>query len=290
VNQIERFLQEKAYLQNVSSATIDWYRHALRKLPCEMPSQEQMDTLVMTLRESGLKETGVNACSRALNCYLKWSNNPAHIRKLREPQFIPPTFTDAQVQSIIRFHPRTFHESRTQLCVLILLDTGARISEILSLRRCDCDMDNLLLTLFGKGRKQRIVPMSIELRRLMYAYTREKQPDDFVLSTSDGKSCNRNVVLREVKSLCQSIGFEPPSRTLHATRSTFATAYLRRGGSALHLQRVLGHSTLTMTSKYVALLTDDLSASHERVSLLNGTQPNPTAVRTPVYGYKPKRD
>jgi integrase/recombinase XerD len=269
VESVTKFLQQKAYLQNVSPATLDWYKHALKKLPCEKPTQEQLDSLVIRLRESGLKETGVNAASRAINCYLKWSGNPAHIRKLREPSFIPPTFTEQQVQSILRFKPRTIYERRTQLCLLVLFDTGARVSEILSLRKSHCDFDNLLLTLFGKGRKQRIVPLSIELRRQLYVYTKEKAATDFVLCTQDGKSCNRHVVLREVKSLCKTLGFAPPSRTLHATRSTFATAYLRRGGSALMLQRVLGHSTLTMTSRYVALQTGDLQQAHERLSLLN---------------------
>jgi len=223
----------------------------------------------MALRQSGLKETGVNACARAINCYLKSIGSPAHIRKLREPSFIPPTFTDQQVQAIIKFKPRTIYERRTQLAMLILFDTGARISEILSLRRANCDFENLLLTLFGKGRKQRVLPISIELRRQLFRHCETMQLTDFVLSTQDGRPVNRNVILRQVKELCRTLGFEPPIRTLHATRSTFATGYLRHGGNALMLQRVLGHSTLAMTSRYVALQTADLSGAHERLSLLN---------------------
>jgi integrase/recombinase XerD len=182
MTQIEKFLKEKMYLQNVSSCTLDWYTHALKKLPSEQPTQEQLNNLVISLRESGLKETAVNACARALNCYLKWSGSSCHIRHLQEPSFIPPTFSITQVNLILKFKPTSFYERRTQLCLLILFDTGARISEILGLRVCEVDFDNLLLTLSGKGRKQRIIPFSNELRRLYY-YTRTLQPQDFVLST-----------------------------------------------------------------------------------------------------------
>ena len=89
MTQIEKFLKEKMYLQNVSSCTLDWYTHALKKLPSEQPTQEQLNNLVISLRESGLKETAVNACARALNCYLKWSGSSCHIRHLQEPSFIP---------------------------------------------------------------------------------------------------------------------------------------------------------------------------------------------------------
>ena len=60
----------------------------------------------------------------------------------------------------------------------------------------------------------------------------------------------------------------PPARTLHAFRHTFAVNYLRRGGSVFHLQKMLGHSSLEMTRRYVNLVTEDLQKIHEKVSLL----------------------
>jgi len=52
------------------------------------------------------------------------------------------------------------------------------------------------------------------------------------------------------------------------SRHTFAINYLRKGGSVFHLQKVLGHSSLEMTRRYANLLTEDLQAIHERISLL----------------------
>ena len=73
--------------------------------------------------------------------------------------------------------------------MLTLLDTGCRIDEVLSLRVEDCDMDNLLLTVNGKGRKQRRVPFSFELRRVLSRYVADycKSGDAVLFGTQRGK-------------------------------------------------------------------------------------------------------
>lgn len=91
---------------------------------------------------------------------------------------------------------------------------------------------------------------------------------DLVFACRTGTRMNRRNVLRSVRDLCHKLGFTPPARTLHCFRHTFATTYLRRGGSVFHLLKCLGHSTLEMSRRYANLGTADLSAIHERVSLL----------------------
>ena len=78
----------------------------------------------------------------------------------------------------------------------------------------------------------------------------------------------RRDVLRDVKRLCLALGFTPPAQTLHCFRHTFGANYVRRGGDIVRLQKVLGHSALETTRRYVNLQTSDLSAVHERISLL----------------------
>jgi integrase/recombinase XerD len=127
-----------------------------------------------------------------------------------------------------------------------------------------------LVTLDGKGRKQRVVPFSFELRKALCRYVTEyRKPDALVLASRNETRLGRRVMLRDVKLLCKRLGFKAPARTLHAFRHTFAINYLRRGGSVFHLQKVLGHSTLEMTRRYANLMTADLQAVHERVSLLS---------------------
>ena len=115
----------------------------------------------------------------------------------------------------------------------------------------DIDLDNLLVTLDGKGRKQRIVPYSFELRRHLFRYVQEfeKKPHELLLSSHGGKMLGRCICLRDVKRLCVRLGFDPPRRTLHAFQHTFSVNYLRKGGSVFHLQKCLGHSSLLLSER-----------------------------------------
>jgi integrase/recombinase XerD len=277
----EQFIRERQLLSNVTPSTVEWYKNSLKWLQSESPSQENLKDTVMRMREKGLKVTGCNCVLRAINAYLHWSAGTErkcgpgcpHLRvpKVKEPQLVLPTFTPQQIRLLVAWKPKQFCQRRLHLLILILLDTGCRITEALTLRVSEIDLANLLVTLDGKGRKQRIVPFSFELRKSIFRYISDynRKPDLLLMASRNETLLGRRVMLRDVKRLCKRLGFAPPARTLHAFRHTFAVNYLRNGGSVFHLQKVLGHSTLEMTRRYANLVTEDLQAVHERVSLLS---------------------
>jgi integrase/recombinase XerD len=227
-----------------------------------------------------LKASAVNAYIQAVNAYLHWCANPdikhnpfcrhARIQKLREPVAILPVYTAVQISTLLKFRPSGFIDRRLHLLVCMLLDTGCRISEVLGIRVENCDVDNLLLIVTGKGDKQRRIPMSIELRKLIVRFVHDFDltPLTPVLCTRRGKRLDVPTCRRDVKNLCSRLGFTAPPRVLHSFRHTFAVNYLKRGGSVFHLQKMLGHSTLTMTRRYANLSVQDLSDVHQRLSLL----------------------
>jgi integrase/recombinase XerD len=271
MDRFEQFTKEREYLMNVSHHTLRWYRHALKWMPSESPTESELKQMVVRMREAGLKPTGCNAACRAINAYLKWAGSPLKIPKLKEPEFIPPVFTEAQAQKIICMKPGNFCQQRMHVLALLLFDTGARISEALGLRWSDVDWGNLLLTLHGKGRKDRIVPMSLELRKALWKFQQGKE-NGWAFAARDGSQIGRCAALRQMKLLCRRLGFEPPARTLHAFRHTFAVNYIRRGGSVFHLQKMLGHSSLEMSRRYSNLGTEDLTRMHQSTSLLAFTR------------------
>lgn len=280
----EQFIRERQYLHNVTPSTVEWYKHSLKWLPSESPSQQDLRDAVIRMSESGRKATGCNCALRAINAYLHWSHAGADVKcgpackhpkiaQLKEPDLVLPTFTAQQIRQLATWKPKGTgkYKRRLRLLILFLLDTGCRISEALGLHVRDLDMENLLVTLDGKGRKQRVVPFSFELRKAMVRYIMEgkKTLESLLFANRTHTMLAHRNVLRNVKGLCRQLGFNPPARTLHAFRHTFAVNYLRRGGSVFHLQKVLGHSTLEMTRRYANLVTTDLQAVHERVSLLS---------------------
>jgi integrase/recombinase XerD len=262
------FIKERLYLHNVSARTIEWYEQSFKWLANPTPTDADLRDFVIRMREQGLKATSCNARIRAVNAYLRWSGSPLHISRLKEEQRVLPTFTVDQIARLAAYKPKRKYQKRLHTLVLLLADTGCRINEALSLRWCDCDFDNLLLTVQGKGRRERKVPMSFQLRRALWRFKQTSTFDDLVFCTRRGTKLGRREVLRDVKVLCNRLGIKPPERTLHAFRHAYAIHYLRKGGSVFHLQRVLGHTTLDMTRRYVNLTTEDLQKAHQATSLL----------------------
>jgi integrase/recombinase XerD len=275
----EQFIRERNLLHNVSPRTLEWYRQSLCYLPCTEPTQQQLNDVICLMRERGLKPSGCNCKIRAINAYLHWASgsegkcgagcNHPQMRRLKEPKLVMPTYTDAQVKKLIAWKPKDRYERRLHLLVLFLLDTGCRIGEAVGLRVADLDFDNLLVTLDGKGSKQRVVPFSFELRKVLYRYVAEYKPNNLLLACETGTQMSRCNALRDVKALCKRLGFTAPARTLHSFRHTFAVNYLRQNCSVFHLQKALGHETLEMSRRYCNLATADLQAVHQRVSLLS---------------------
>ena len=157
---------------------------------------------------------------QAINAYLHWQAKGdakcgvgcVHVRvsKLKEDQLVLPTFTSSQVGLLTKYKPKGPYQKHLHLIILLLLDTGCRIDEALTLRVGDCDMDNLLLTVTGKGRKQRRIPFSFELRRKLVRYIRPER-----------RATLRNSSRKEVRPAKRTEGCETslPASGLCSTRT-----------------------------------------------------------------------
>jgi integrase len=111
--------------------------------------------------------------------------------------------------------------------------------------------------------------MRIELRKLLFRYLSGHQFDR-VFATSRGTSPTQRNLLRDFKLLCKRLNISGVRCSFHTLRPTFAVEYLKAGGNVLYLQRILGHTSLEMTNRYVRSLgIEDLKAVHNALSLLS---------------------
>jgi integrase/recombinase XerD len=268
MTRFEQFLRERRYLGNISERSIEWYNWAFKWLVNESPDDAVLKDCILRMREAGLSPRSVNGFITAVNAYLKWSGCSLRMKKMKCEQKILPTYHADDIQTLLRWKPRTRCQRRLQVIVLTLADTGTRISELLGLRWSDVNFDDLLITVRGKGDKQRIIPFSLELRKHLFRLQQESK-FELVFSARDGQALGRRNVLRDVKVLCRKLKIKVPERSLHAFRHTFALNYIRKSGSPFLLQRALGHTTLDMTRRYVNLNTQDLADVHQKISLLS---------------------
>ncbi len=215
----EQFFGERKFLANVSPATVSWHTYNLRWLSSESPTEDELKRAVLRMREKGLRATGCNSAIRSINAYLKWSGSPLKIPQMKEPQHVLPTYTTQQIQLLLGWKPKKLTGCRLSTLIAFLADTGCRIDEALSVHWKDVDFDNMLVLLHGKGSKDRLVPISLELRKRLFLYQQKtKAKDGFVFGTQGGTKLGRRNVLRDFKNHCRQLGFEPPERSIQAMR------------------------------------------------------------------------
>ena len=279
----DRFLKERTYLKNVTPATLLWYRIAFKNyeasFPGEapIPSKTSLQHFVVAQRDRGIRAVTVNTYIGAMNAFCAWLHEEGHVAervklsKLRLERRILAVLDDAQMRTLIGYRPTSLGQRRVHLAALLTLDTGLRLSEMLHLRHTDVDFDNLILKVFGKGQKERLVPFSPELRKRLYRFERLKEQkgirSPFVFAGSRATRWEKRNSATSLYLMEQKLGL--PVFGWHRLRHTFATNYLRQGGDIVRLSMVLGHTQITTTQRYLHLLTEDLSASHQKVSILN---------------------
>ena len=156
---------------------------------------------------------------------------------------------------------------RDRAIVILLVDTGIRASELCGLALRDADLKSHRIVVMGKGRKERHVPISPRTEQALWRYltTREdKRPGAPLFATGTGDGMSRFGLRRIVERAGQRAGVEDVYP--HRFRHTFAITFLRNGGNVFALQRILGHESLTMVNKYLAIAQTDIQAAHNDAS------------------------
>jgi site-specific recombinase XerD len=160
------------------------------------------------------------------------------------------------------------HIERNRAIILLLVDTGLRNDELCSAKLHDLDKRNQRIFVLGKGAKKRHVSFSTRAHQALWRYLAIRDADTHQgdpLFVTHGR---RPFARRRLLDLIQTIGARAgvTGVTVHRFRHTFAIQYLRNGGDAYTLQRLLGHSTLEMVKRYLAIAQSDIEAAHKRAS------------------------
>jgi integrase/recombinase XerD len=242
-------------------------------------SKASLEAWIIRRREAGMSPAGINIYIRAINAFSAWLKEEGHageqiiLKQLKAPQKAVYVFSEADIRSLIGFKPRTRAEWRIHVLTQTLLDTGCRINEVVGLAAAKVDMDNLLLSVDGKGNKERRIPFSGELRKVLFRYGQLKEKwgvqSSFVFCSRDGNRLMYRNVYRDLINLCRRLGITKRVHP-HLTRHTFACHFMRNGGSIYTLSRILGHSSVSTTQIYVrGLGVEDFREEHARLSPLS---------------------
>ena len=157
---------------------------------------------------------------------------------------------------------------RARAMILFLLDTGVRADELCNIKVGQIDKRLMRVKVFGKGAKDRYVSFSARSAQALWRYlaTRENLKDDQYLFASQAAPgpLDRKRLLKMMISIGTRAGVKGVN--IHRFRHTFAIQYLRNRGDVYTLQRLLGHSTLDMVKRYLAIVQEDVEDAYKSAS------------------------
>ena len=189
----------------------------------------------------------------------------------RVPERIIPSLREADLRGLLHAVDEGSTQSeRDRAIVLLLLDTGLRLSEVAGLRVADVDLVEGRCRVIGKGNRERVVPLGRKTRhalRVALVGRGRLRPDDAFFVGSGGRPLAAHAIQQLFRRLARRAGLDVRCSP-HVLRHTFARAFLQNGGDVFSLGRILGHSpaSLQVTRRYVDLLDDDLRAIHRAAS------------------------
>ena len=211
---------------------------------------------------------------RASKTFYRWlarvhgeENLMAEIPPPRVRRRFPRALTEKEVGTLFR----AAESMRDLALIAVLLDTGARVGEVASLRRADVSAEGV--ELFGKT-GARFVPLSSQAFELL-----ERVGNGANIWLGAQGPLTYHGVSQVVRRVMKKGGLRPPKAGPHTLRHTFAKRFLRKGGSLAVLQRLLGHASIQSTMIYAKMGDRDLISQHRRFGPLNGIPVRDLAAR-----------
>jgi len=280
---IDRFIRYLEIEKNYSPHTILNYRLDLADFAkfISESSIDKVDYLLLRKYLAVLKEKNLGARSvgrrlSALRSFFKFLTREGLIKtnpilmlsspKLdkRLPQFLTEEETAKLIESAFAKNEEDQMGLRDRAILETFYSTGIRISELVGLSLDDVDFIGGTAKVYGKGKKERIVPIGDAALKTIrkYLQKRKKQADAIFLNKSGkriGTRGVRGIVGKYILSAGLKHGVSP-----HTLRHSFATHLLNRGADLRTVQELLGHANLSTTQIYTHLTTDKLKSIYDK--------------------------
>jgi integrase/recombinase XerD len=237
-----------------------------------------VDRFILHLRGRGCNDITVVSYMRDIRAFLYYCMSSGNLASYKIPlpkadKKIKETYTDEELRLLLK-KPNLKNSDFTEYKIWVfsnyLLATGNRISSVLNLKIGDLDFDNSLISVNkSKNRKAQIIPISAALSAVLKEYLsyRKGNSDDYVFCNSYGKIADIRTYQEMLAKYNHSRGVSKTSA--HLYRHTFAKKWILNGGDIFRLQKLLGHSDLSVVKEYVNMFSKDLSVGFDKFNPLD---------------------
>jgi integrase/recombinase XerD len=300
-NYVRDYVRYLKLQRNMSANTLDAYQRDLQKLLCYLESAGK-DVTEVTLEDlqhfaAGLHDIGIHPRSQCrilsgVRTFFRFlqldgyrDDDPTEL--LESPQIgehLPEVLTEAEVDRLeASIDLSKWEGHRNRAIIEVLFSCGLRVSELVSLRLSDLFLQEEYVRVFGKGSKERLVPISRQaIRELDFWFDIRQQmkikpgEEDFVFLNRRGAHLTRTMIFIMIRDQAQKAGI---TKTIspHTLRHSFATALLEGGADLRFIQALLGHEYIGTTEIYThidtTLLRKEILEHHPRNMKHGGGMP-----------------
>jgi integrase/recombinase XerD len=197
-----------------------------------------------------------------------------HNLAIRSPQRNPRPLAPKDREALVKgLKTDDLEAQKVSLVVLLGYHCGLRVSEIAHLSLRAIDLSQGLLTVIGKGDKERTVPMSEALKQLLKQYLAGTQASEEAVSSpflfssprDPKKPIHPDYLEEMVKKAAEWAHFEHPDEmTVHVLRHSFGTQLAEAGASVYEIRDLMGHSSIMVSENYVKLASTKARQAHEK--------------------------
>jgi len=267
---------------NYSDNTVKTYENSIEKLIKFIGNKdilklkvEDIEKFIISLEslESSSIANIISALKTFYNYYIKLGkvdSNPTDLIDMPKlVKRLPDYLTIDEVNLLLDVDVGDAFSARNKAILELLYSSGLRISELVNLELKSIDFDDCVIRVFGKGSKERIVPMNDYAIEYLKDYIDNFRPlmikneiNNYVFLNNHGKIMTRQGVFKMIKKECLLKGINK-NISPHTLRHTFATHLLQNGADLRIIQEILGHSDISTTQIYTHITNDKLKNDYK---------------------------
>lgn len=244
-------------------------------------TQKHIYQWIGTMKQKGVKPSSINHYLRDIRAFLYWCmdsdrgyiTTPFKIKMIEKQEEQLKLFSDEDIEALL-VKPRrndSFPEWRSWAIVNWVLATGNRAATVCDVRISDISYGKKEIILHHtKNKKAQIIPLSSSLEVVLKEYIRMWRydcTDGWLFPNVGEEQLTTNALRQSFARYCKNRGVERSN--IHGLRHNFAKGWVQSNGNMFALQKILGHSSLDMTRKYVRLFAEDIKEDFDKYNTLD---------------------
>ena len=279
---IDRYLDYLNFERKLSKATLSSYKNDLNKFNeylnhANILKVDMNDIQKYLKTISNQKTTSIAHFITVINSFYNFllseeiiKNNPCeNISQPKQDKKLPSYLTEEEVTKLLDVRLDTPYSYRNKAMLELLYATGIRVSELISLKLSDVDLNNAIVRVMGKGSKERIIPLGDIAINYLKLYINTYRPvllknktSEFLFINNLQNGITRQGFFKIIKQECKVSGISK-NVSPHILRHSFATHLLSHGADLKVIQDLLGHSDITTTQIYAHLVNEKIKNDYK---------------------------